>query len=81
MAKKIKIEKGISVPAKAYHSGKWRDLLSHMKVGESFELPEQTAGAANILKTSIRYFLRYYTKHEFIVQKDDKGQYRCWRIK
>jgi hypothetical protein len=79
---KVKIEKGIPIPTLQIHSGKWRDVLMLMKPGDSFALPVQTSGAANILKTSIRYFVSRDAKgQEFIVQKDAKGVYRCWRSK
>ena len=70
----FKIEKGVPMTAPSRdRSGRWKDLLRQMEVGDSVQLESQTQ-ATSIRNTAKRMGLlvRY--------QQQDDGSFRAWRI-
>ncbi len=70
----FKIEKGVQMTAPSRdRSGKWKDLLGQMEVGDSVQLDSQTQ-ATSIRNTAKRMGLLVRCQQ----QEDDS--FRAWRI-
>ena len=70
----FKIEKGVPMTAPSRdRSGKWKDLLGQMEVGDSVQLDSQTQ-ATSIRNTAKRMGLLVRC------QQQDDGSFRAWRI-
>ena len=70
----FKIEKGVQMTAPSRdRSGKWKDLLGQMEVGDSVQLDSQTQ-ATSIRNTAKRMGLLVRC------QQQDDGSFRAWRI-
>ena len=70
----FKIEKGVPMTAPSRdRSGKWKDLLGQMEVGDSVQLESQTQ-ATSIRNTAKRMGLLVRC------QQQDDGSFRAWRI-
>ncbi len=70
----FKIEKGVPMTAPSRdRSGKWKDLLGQMEVGDSVQLDSQTQ-ATSIRNTAKRMGLLVRCQ-----QQEDKS-FRAWRI-
>ena len=70
----FKIEKGVQMTAPSRdRSGKWKDLLGQMEVGDSVQLESQTQ-ATSIRNTAKRMGLLVRC------QQQDDGSFRAWRI-
>ena len=70
----FKIEKGVQMTAPSRdRSGKWKDLLGQMEVGDSVQLDSQTQ-ATSIRNTAKRMRLLVRCQQ----QEDDS--FRAWRI-
>ncbi len=71
----FKIEKGVPMTAPSRdRSGKWKDLLGQMEVGDSVLLESQTQ-ATSIRNTAKRMGLLVRC------QQQDDDSFRAWRIK
>ncbi len=71
----FKIEKGVPMTAPSRdRSGKWKDLLGQMEVGDSVQLDSQTQ-ATSIRNTAKRMGLLVRC------QQQDDDSFRAWRIK
>ena len=71
----FKIEKGVPMTAPSRdRSGKWKDLLGQMEVGDSVQLDSQTQ-ATSIRNTAKRMGLLVRC------QQQDDDSLRAWRIK
>ena len=70
----FKIEKGVPMTAPSrVRSGKWKDLLDQMEVGDSVQLEGQTQ-ATSIRNTGKRMGMLVRC------QQQDDGSFRAWRI-
>lgn len=70
----FKIEKGVPMTAPSRdRSGRWKDLLGQMEVGDSVQLDSQTQ-ATSIRNTAKRMGLLVRC------QQQDDGSFRAWRI-
>ena len=70
----FKIEKGVPMTAPSRdRSGKWKDLLDKMEVGDSVQLESQTH-ATSIRNTAKRMGLLVHC------QQQEDGSFRAWRI-
>jgi len=70
----FKIEKGVPMTAPSRdRSGKWKDLLGKMEVGDSVQLESQTQ-ATSIRNTAKRMGLIVRC------QQQEDGSFRAWRI-
>ena len=81
MAKKytIKVDKDVPVPRQRENRSKWGATLRHMKVGESFKVPDASVLS---LRTAIKHHIKTHAKaKEWLVRRDNNGDYRCWRTK
>ena len=71
----FKIEKGVPMTAPSRdRSGKWKDLLGQMEVGDSVQLDSETQ-ATSIRNTAKRMGLLVRC------QQQDDDSFRAWRIK
>ena len=71
----FKIEKGVPMTAPSrVRSGKWKDLLGKMDVGDSVVVDEQSQ-ATSIRNTAKRMGLLVRC------QQQEDGSFRAWRIK
>jgi len=70
----FKIEKGVPMTAPSRdRSGKWKDLLGQMEVGDSVQLESQTQA------TSIRNTAKRMGMQVRCQQQDDES-FRAWRV-
>ena len=70
----FKIEKGVPMTAPSRdRSGKWKDLLGKMDVGDSVQLDSQTQ-ATSIRNTAKRMGLLVHC------QQQEDSSFRAWRI-
>jgi hypothetical protein len=70
----FKIEKGVPMTAPSRdRSGKWKDLLGQMEVGDSVQLDSQTQA------TSIRNTAKRMGMQVRCQQQDDES-FRAWRV-